>query len=90
MPGTRDLSFEALDAENDAWLRSLSLLGTATAHELLSADLSAQDILFRLFWEDGVRVFETRSLIAKCRCSEDKVMEMLKNFIYQEAISRMA
>jgi molecular chaperone Hsp33 len=80
MPGNPSLSFETIEKENDVWLRSLSLLGTATASELLSAGLSAQDILFRLFWEDGVRIFESRSLIAKCRCSEDKVLEMLKTF----------
>jgi molecular chaperone Hsp33 len=80
MPDVLDLPFETIEKENDAWLRSLSLLGTTTPSELLSASLSAQDILFRLFWEDGVRVFEARSLIAKCRCSEGKILEMLKTF----------
>jgi molecular chaperone Hsp33 len=79
MPVT-GVTFDAIEAENDAWLRSLSILGTATAQELLSADLSAKDILFRLFWEDEVRIFETRPLIAQCRCSESKVAEMLKTF----------
>jgi molecular chaperone Hsp33 len=74
------LSFEAIEAENDAWLRSLSILGTTTATELLSAELPAQDFLFRLFWEDGIRVFDNRSLIAKCRCSEERVAAMLKTF----------
>jgi molecular chaperone Hsp33 len=79
MPVT-GVTFDAIEAENDAWLRSLSILGTATAQELLSADLSAKDILFRLFWEDEVRIFETRPLVAQCRCSESKVAEMLKTF----------
>lgn len=80
MPTPPGLSFEALEAENDGWLRSLSILGTATPNELLSSELSAQDLLFRLFWEDGIRVFESRSLTAKCRCSEDRVSQMLKTF----------
>ena len=80
MPGVSGLSFEAMEAENDAWLRSLSILGTATAAELLSANLSAQDVLLRLFWEDGVRIFDTRFFVAKCRCSDHRVFQMLKTF----------
>jgi len=80
MPGTTGQSFEEIEMENDGWLRSLSILGTATATELLSGDLSEQDLLFRLFWEDGIRIFENRHLIAKCRCSKERVEEMLKTF----------
>jgi molecular chaperone Hsp33 len=83
MPQVADetnLSFDAVEEENDAWLRSLSILGTTTATELLSAELTAQDLLFRLFWEDGIRVFESRPFIAKCRCSEERVATMLKTF----------
>ena len=84
MPGTTNLSFDALEEENDAWLRSLSILGTATASELLSANLSNQDLLFRLFWEDGIRVFDVQPLIEKCRCSRDRVESMLKTFSLED------
>ena len=80
MPGTTGRSDEEIEMENDGWLRSLSILGTATAKELLSEDLSEQDLLFRLFWEDGIRLFENRHLITKCRCSRERVEEMLKTF----------
>lgn len=80
MPLASHLSVEEIEQENDGWLKSLSILGTSTAKELLSEDLSAEDFLFRLFWEDGVRVFEKRSVIAKCRCSEDRIFQMLKTF----------
>lgn len=79
-PTPSGLSFEAIEEENDGWLRSLSILGTVTAKELLSHDLSAQDLLFRLFWEDGIRIFENRLIRAKCRCSEDRISEMLQTF----------
>ena len=80
MPASDNPSFEEIDAQNDAWLRSLSLLGTTTAKELLSSDLAAEDLLVRLFWEDGVRVFEERPLIAQCRCSEMRIKQMLQTF----------
>lgn len=89
MPPSSSLTFDEIEKENDAWLRALSLLGTATAQELLSADLTADDILFRLFWEEGVRVFEKRPLMEKCRCSEKRIKEMLQTFTTQD-IDEMA
>lgn len=80
MPTASGLSFEQIEIENDAWLRSLSILGTTTSKELLSSELSAQDFLFRLFWEDGIRIFEHRPMNAKCRCSKERVETMLKTF----------
>jgi molecular chaperone Hsp33 len=80
MPSSPGLSFETIEAENDGWLRSLSILGTTTALEMLSSELPADDLLFRLFWEDGIRIFPNRPLIAKCRCSKDRVETMLKTF----------
>jgi molecular chaperone Hsp33 len=84
LPARTGLSFEEIERENDGWLRSLSILGTATAPELLSGDLTEQDLLFRLFWEDGIRIFENRHLIAKCRCSRDRVEAMLKTFSFED------
>jgi molecular chaperone Hsp33 len=80
MPAADNPSFEEIDEQNDAWLHSLSILGTTTAKELLASDLTAEDLLLRLFWEDGVRVFEKRPLIAQCRCSEGRIKEMLQTF----------
>lgn len=79
-PGSPEQSFDAIEEENDGWLRSLSILGTTTARELLSESLSSQDLLFRLFWEDEVRIFENRHLTAECRCTEDRILRMLKTF----------
>ena len=44
------------EAEED-WRRAMILLGTATDDELLDPALRPDDLLFRLFHEDGVRVF---------------------------------
>ena len=38
------------------------------------------DLLFRLFNEDGVRVFDPLNLEMRCRCSGDRVENMLKSF----------
>lgn len=65
---------------DDAWVRTVALMGSCTDEELLDADLHPHQLLFRLFHEDGVRVFEPRGLIMKCRCSQDKVVNMLRSF----------
>jgi len=65
---------------DDAWVRTVALMGSCTNEELLDAALHPHQLLFRLFHEDGVRVFEPRELIMRCRCSEDKVVNMLRSF----------
>lgn len=64
-------------AEND-WRRSMILMDTVKEDELLSEDLPAHEILRRLFHEEGIRVYDTVPLIKSCRCSEEKVMNVLK------------
>ena len=65
---------------DDAWVRTVALMGSCTNEELLDADLHPHQLLFRLFHEDGVRVFEPRDLVMRCRCSDDKVVNMLRSF----------
>jgi molecular chaperone Hsp33 len=62
------------------WRRAMILLGTATDEELLDPALEPDDLLFRLFHEDGVRVFEPLALNPGCRCDEQRVWAMLESF----------
>ncbi len=66
----------ASDREDD-WRRAMILLGSATGEELLDPALAANGLLFRLFHEDGVRVFAPVALRAACRCSRQRVADML-------------
>ena len=54
------------EAEED-WRRAMLLLGTASDEELLDPSLRPDDLLFRLFHEDGVRVFD--ALAARTRAA---------------------
>ena len=67
------------DAEED-WRRAMILLGTATDDELLDPTLRPDDLLFRLFHEDGVRVFTPLALAPGCGCDEERVWNMLESF----------
>jgi molecular chaperone Hsp33 len=68
------------EAADDLWLDALTLMATVTSAELADFDLSANDLLFRLFHEIGVRVHDAKSLEDRCRCSEEKVVNMLRSF----------
>ena len=67
-------------AEDDAWVEARSLIGTVEDVELIDPDLSGERLLYRLFHERGVRVFEQQALKAECSCSRDAVAAMLKSF----------
>ena len=64
-------------ADDDDWNRLSILLHSAQPDELLDPELAPQDLAFRLFHEDGVRVFDKRPLHFECPCSGDRVRNML-------------
>jgi molecular chaperone Hsp33 len=57
-----------------------ALMDTVTDIELIDPDLSSEVLLYRLFHEPGVRVFEPQQIAAKCTCSREAVETMLKSF----------
>ena len=67
-------------AEDDAWIEGRSLVATVEDVELIDPNVSAERLLYRLFQEQGVRVFRDRSLAAVCSCSRENVSNMLKTF----------
>jgi molecular chaperone Hsp33 len=70
--------------EDDAWTEARSLAATTEAHELIDPTLSAERLLFRLFNERGVRVFDPTPLAAICRCSAEGIDSMLRSFSADE------
>lgn len=62
----------------DGWRRAMMLMATATPEELTSPALTANDMLYRLFHEEGVRVFKPQALTDKCRCSRERVEGVMK------------
>jgi molecular chaperone Hsp33 len=68
------------DDVEDSWRRAMVLMSSATPAELVDPQLSPRRLLFRLFHEDGVRVFETHALEARCRCSRERIARILRSF----------
>jgi molecular chaperone Hsp33 len=67
-------------AEDDAWVEGRSLVSTVEDIELIDPAVSSERLLYRLFHERGVRVFNNLDISAKCSCSRDGVESMLKSF----------
>ncbi|MGY8994928.1 MAG: Hsp33 family molecular chaperone HslO, partial [Alphaproteobacteria bacterium] len=53
-------------------------LGTATPAELTDPELSDHKLLYRLFHEQGVRVFDARSICFGCSCSDERALAVLR------------
>jgi molecular chaperone Hsp33 len=64
----------------DAWRRAVILMGSSTSEELLDPALHPHRLLYRLFHKDGVRVFKPVALEMRCRCSLERVTNVLKSF----------
>ena len=71
---------EARGSTQDVWERAQALFETLGEDELVDPTVSSPTLLWRLFNEDGVRVFESRPLRAFCRCSEDRIVTVLQSF----------
>jgi molecular chaperone Hsp33 len=55
----------------------MCLLQSCTQAELLDSSLLAEDLLFRLFHEEGVRIFDKKYFRHECRCSQERIKDML-------------
>ena len=79
--GAKSQDAETQDAETrdgDAWRRAMILQASCSAEELLDPGLTVNDLLYRLFHQEGVRVFRRRGLAARCRCSRARLDETLR------------
>jgi molecular chaperone Hsp33 len=68
-----------VEVDEDAWRRAMVLLASCTEAELLDAGLPVNDLLFRLFHEEGVRVFARRPLRDRCRCRRKRLEGTLRS-----------
>ncbi len=82
--GDGDPSEPAHDPLDNAWQEARALIGTVEPSELIDPTVGAERLLFRLFHEKGVRVFEAVGVADKCSCSREKVHGVLSGFSAEE------
>jgi molecular chaperone Hsp33 len=71
---------DARGSTEEAWRRTQALFETLGEDELVDPALSSTRLLWRLFHEDGVRVFAAKPLRAFCRCSQERIETVLRSF----------
>ena len=69
-------------ADEDGWNRIEHLTATLGAEELLNT--SPEQLLYRLYHEESVRLFEPRPLAFGCSCTRDRVESMLRSLGREE------
>ena len=78
----------AAEGSAEDWERILALADTLTEEELL--ELPAQTLLYRLFNEEVVRLFESEPLAFRCGCSREAIGNTLRALGRAEAESILA
>lgn len=81
--GGRDAAGDA-----DGWNRVLQLTRTLGVDELLAT--APEQLLYRLYHEESVRLFEPRALAFGCSCSRERVAAMLRSLGRAEVESTLA
>lgn len=66
--------------QQEDWHRVSTLMMSVRDEELIAPDLASQDLLFRLFHEEGVRVFAPNQLVNQCRCERERLRSVLARF----------
>lgn len=69
---------------DDDWNRAAILMESTRSEELLDPQLDLHRLLFRLFHEDGVRVYDPLNVRYGCRCSRQRIAHVLNRFSKDE------
>lgn len=73
-----------VDGGQQDWAHVAVLAGSVTADELADVALPEEDLLWRLFNEDEVRVLAPETLTRGCRCSPEHIRRVLEQFPEEE------
>ncbi|MGI9353299.1 MAG: Hsp33 family molecular chaperone [Rhizobiaceae bacterium] len=79
LPGGSDEKEEEIEVD-DSWVEASALVDTISDDELTDPNISVERLLYRLFNEHGVRVFEGIPVLENCSCSREKVIALVKSF----------
>ncbi len=72
------------DTHEDEWRRAMVLMQTVAPEEMLDESLPLNTLLYRLFHEEGIRVFAPLDIRKGCRCSAEKIRPVLDNLSVEE------
>jgi molecular chaperone Hsp33 len=76
------------DADADTWSRAVTLAQTITSNELI--ELTPDDVMRRLFWQEALQHFPPLSPRFACTCSRERIGRMLVSLGKEEVDSIVA
>lgn len=82
--GDGDSDLSPREVADNAWQELLALVATVEPTELLDPTVGSERLLYRLFNEHGVRVFDSVDVLDDCSCSRDKIRGILDGFSAEE------
>jgi molecular chaperone Hsp33 len=74
----RPVDFD-VEEEEEGWRRALMLASSATSAELVDPALPAWRLVDRLYLAEGVRIFQPLEVAHRCRCSRERVTNVLRS-----------
>jgi len=77
----------ARGSTDEPWENARHLFDTITDMELVDPDVSSGTLLFRLFHESGVRLETPKGLTDKCTCSDEKLLNTLRQMPRDEIVA---
>lgn len=77
------------EEQNALWERTQIFMKTVRDKEMLDPDVTPQNLLYRLFNEDGVWVYKLQPLKAGCRCSRERMKVALMTIALEELLSAL-
>ena len=72
------------EINEEVWQDALNFLSTLSKKEFLSTNFTSEKILYRLFNELEIAVYEKIIIKDQCRCSEEKIKLAIKNLNKKE------
>lgn len=82
--GDGDPGEPAQQPKDNAWQELLALAATVEHTELLDPAVGSERLLYRLFSEHGVRVYDGTRVLDECSCSRDRIRGILDGFSADE------
>lgn len=70
--------------DDDAWQTARTLFLTLDPSELTDPTVGTERLLYRVFHEQGVRVYDGTPVVDDCSCSRDKIRQILDGFTAEE------
>ena len=78
---------DARGATDEPWDNARHLFDTIEDIELVDPDVPSATLLLRLFHESGVRIEPPKGLVDKCTCSDEKLLDTLRQMPRDEIMS---